>query len=124
MTVPEAKAKGAIGLFESKYGERVSTYRMGDYSFEICAGPHTGNTGDHGSFRIRGVFIEFIQFGLNAIPGQGAVLYLLHQGIDKFIVFKFILRQRSRGGKWIKRFIADLGSCGRIHPFADLLILG
>ena len=30
MTVPEAKAKGAIGLFESKYGERVSTYKMGD----------------------------------------------------------------------------------------------
>ncbi len=53
MTVPEAKAKGAIGLFESKYGERVRTYRMGDYSFEICGGPHANNTGDLGSFKIK-----------------------------------------------------------------------
>ena len=53
MTVPEAKAKGAIGLFESKYGERVRTYKMGEYSFEICGGPHAKNTGDLGSFKIR-----------------------------------------------------------------------
>ena len=53
MTVPEAKEKGAIGLFESKYGERVRTYKMGDYSFEICGGPHANNTGDLGSFKIR-----------------------------------------------------------------------
>ena len=53
MTVPEAKAKGAIGLFESKYGERVRTYKMGEYSFEICGGPHAENTGDLGSFRIQ-----------------------------------------------------------------------
>ena len=53
MTVPEAKSKGAIGLFESKYGERVRTYKMGDFSFEICGGPHAENTGDLGSFRIQ-----------------------------------------------------------------------
>ena len=53
MTVPEAKEKGAIGLFESKYGERVRTYKMGDYSFEICGGPHAANTGELGSFKIR-----------------------------------------------------------------------
>ena len=52
MTVPEAKAKGAIGLFESKYGEKVRTYKMGEYSFEICGGPHAENTGDLGSFKI------------------------------------------------------------------------
>ncbi len=52
MTVPEAKAQGAIGLFENKYGEKVRTYKMGDYSFEICGGPHAENTGDLGSFHI------------------------------------------------------------------------
>ena len=52
MTVPEAKAKGAIGLFESKYGEKVRTYKMGEFSFEICGGPHAENTGDLGSFKI------------------------------------------------------------------------
>ncbi len=53
MTVPEAKAEGAIGLFESKYGEKVRTYKMGEYSFEICGGPHAENTGDLGSFKIQ-----------------------------------------------------------------------
>ena len=53
MTVPEAKEKGAIGLFESKYGEKVRTYKMGDYSFEICGGPHAQNTGNLGTFKIQ-----------------------------------------------------------------------
>ena len=53
MTVPEAKEKGAIGLFENKYGERVRTYKMGDFSFEICGGPHAENTGELGSFKIQ-----------------------------------------------------------------------
>ena len=53
MTVPEAKEKGAIGLFESKYGEKVRTYKMGEYSFEICGGPHAENTGDLVSFKIQ-----------------------------------------------------------------------
>ena len=53
MTVPEAKAQGAMGLFESKYGERVKVYTMGKYSKEICGGPHAKNTGDLISFKIQ-----------------------------------------------------------------------
>ena len=53
MTVPEARAKGAIGLFGDKYGERVKVYTMGDYSCEICGGPHAANTGDLGTFKIK-----------------------------------------------------------------------
>jgi len=52
MTVPEAKAQGAIGLFESKYGEIVRVYTMGPYSKEICGGPHANRTGDLVSFKI------------------------------------------------------------------------
>ena len=52
MTVPEAKAEGAIGLFESKYGELVKVYTMGEFSKEICGGPHAENTGDLKSFKI------------------------------------------------------------------------
>ena len=52
MTVKEAKDQGAIGLFESKYGEKVKVYTMGQYSKEICAGPHAKNTGDLGRFHI------------------------------------------------------------------------
>ncbi|NLG24406.1 MAG: alanine--tRNA ligase, partial [Clostridiales bacterium] len=53
MTVDEAKALGAIGLFESKYGERVKVYKMGGHSTEICGGPHASNTGDLKSFKIQ-----------------------------------------------------------------------
>ena len=52
MTVPEAKAQGAIGLFESKYGEIVRVYTMGPFSKEICGGPHANRTGDLVSFKI------------------------------------------------------------------------
>ena len=53
MSVAEAKAQGAMGLFESKYGEVVRVYTMGEYSKEICGGPHAENTGDLVSFKIK-----------------------------------------------------------------------
>jgi len=57
MTVEEAKAKGAIGLFESKYGDRVKVYTMGEgdnvFSMEICGGPHVKNTKEVGNFKIK-----------------------------------------------------------------------
>jgi len=43
---------GAIGLFRSKYGDMVKLYRIGDYSLEICGGPHVSRTGELGKFRI------------------------------------------------------------------------
>ena len=52
MTVPEAKAMGAIGVFDSKYGEKVKVYSIGEFSTEICGGPHAQNTGELGKFRI------------------------------------------------------------------------
>ena len=53
MTVSEAKEQGAIGLFESKYGDRVKVYTMGPVSKEICGGPHAKNTGDLVNFKIK-----------------------------------------------------------------------
>lgn len=44
VTVDEAKQKGAIGLFEDKYADKVKVYKMGDFSYEICGGPHVENT--------------------------------------------------------------------------------
>jgi alanyl-tRNA synthetase len=52
MSVGEAVASGAIGVFEKKYGETVKVYSIGDYSKEICGGPHAGNTSELKSFRI------------------------------------------------------------------------
>lgn len=53
MTVEEAKAKGAVGLFTSKYGDKVKVYTMGDFSCEICGGPHATHTGELGRFKIK-----------------------------------------------------------------------
>ncbi|MBI1999079.1 MAG: alanine--tRNA ligase [Parcubacteria group bacterium] len=56
MTQDEARSRGAIGLFEENYGERVKVYQIGDektgvYSREFCGGPHVENTAD-----IKGIF--------------------------------------------------------------------
>lgn len=53
MSLEEAKAQGAIGLFENKYGERVNVYFMGDFSTEVCGGPHVKNTKELGGFKIQ-----------------------------------------------------------------------
>ena len=53
MTVEEAKESGAIGLFESRYSERVKVYTMGKFSKEICGGPHAHHTGELGHFTIK-----------------------------------------------------------------------
>ncbi len=52
MNPEEARKKGAQGVFEHKYGEKVSVYSIGDFSKEICAGPHVKNTKELGKFRI------------------------------------------------------------------------
>ncbi len=53
MTVDEAKSEGAIGLFEDKYGDRVKVYSIGEFSKEICGGPHVEHTGGMGTFKIK-----------------------------------------------------------------------
>ncbi|MDE6586680.1 MAG: alanine--tRNA ligase, partial [Clostridia bacterium] len=52
MSLEEAKEQGFTGLFESKYGERVKTYSIGEFSKEICGGPHAESTGLLGTFKI------------------------------------------------------------------------
>ncbi|MDR2634779.1 MAG: alanine--tRNA ligase [Clostridiales bacterium] len=51
-SVADAKAFGAIGVFDDKYGERVKVYTIG-FSKEICGGPHAENTGELGKFIIQ-----------------------------------------------------------------------
>lgn len=53
MTLEEAKKSGAIGLFENKYGDKVKVYTIGDFSKEICGGPHVEHTGELGKFQIK-----------------------------------------------------------------------
>lgn len=52
MTLDEARDQGAIAFFESKYGEQVKVYSIGDFSKEVCGGPHVENTSTMGHFKI------------------------------------------------------------------------
>lgn len=52
MTPEEAHKEGAMAFFSSKYGEQVTVYSVGDFSKEVCAGPHVEHTGDMGHFHI------------------------------------------------------------------------
>ena len=52
MAIEDARNSGAIGLFGDKYGERVKVYSVGDFSKEICGGPHATRSGELGHFRI------------------------------------------------------------------------
>ncbi len=52
MTLNEAKSLGAQGVFDSKYDEKVKVYSIGNFSKEICAGPHVENTSELGHFKI------------------------------------------------------------------------
>lgn len=59
MTIAEARERGALGVFDEKYGERVKVYQIGNeelgiFSLEFCGGPHVGNTSElNGTFRIK-----------------------------------------------------------------------
>lgn len=52
MTLEEAREQGAVAFFDSKYGEKVTVYTIGDFSKEVCGGPHVTHTGDMGHFKI------------------------------------------------------------------------
>jgi alanyl-tRNA synthetase len=59
MSLSEAMKTGAVGLFNNKYGDKVSVYAIGQwseehipFSLEICGGPHVDNTFEIGQFKI------------------------------------------------------------------------
>lgn len=52
MSLEDAQKSGATGLFANKYGDKVKVYTIGDFSKEICGGPHVDRTGKLGHFKI------------------------------------------------------------------------
>ena len=51
-TLDEAIRMGSQAVFEQKYGEKLTVYSIGDFSTELCSGPHVENTGELGRFKI------------------------------------------------------------------------
>ena len=52
VSLAEAKKQNAMGVFEHKYEDKVKVYNIGDFSKEICGGPHVKNTNELGHFKI------------------------------------------------------------------------
>lgn len=52
MTYKEALEVGALAFFGERYPQEVKVYSMGNFSKEICGGPHVEHTGVLGTFKI------------------------------------------------------------------------
>jgi alanyl-tRNA synthetase len=53
MSLKEARKKGAMGVFEDRYGDKVKVYSVDKFSKEVCGGPHVERTGKLGHFKIK-----------------------------------------------------------------------
>ena len=76
MTMEDARKRGAMMIFEEKYGDRVRMLQIGD-STELCGGTHARATGDIGLFKI--VAQSSVGSGvrrITGVTGQGAMAHL------------------------------------------------
>ncbi|GHV80473.1 alanine--tRNA ligase [Spirochaetia bacterium] len=53
MSLEDARKLGAMALFGEKYESQVKVYAIGDFSTEVCGGPHVEHTGTMGTFKIQ-----------------------------------------------------------------------
>jgi len=67
MDLDKALKSGAQAEFGAKYPKKVWVYSAGDYSKEICMGPHVKNTKKLGKFKI--VKEEAVAAGVRRIKG-------------------------------------------------------
>lgn len=67
MPYQKAIDSGALAFFKEKYADEVKVYSMGDFSKELCGGPHVEHTGQVGEFKITAE--QSVGSGLRRIKG-------------------------------------------------------
>jgi alanyl-tRNA synthetase len=77
LPIDEARRRGAVAIFEEKYGDVVRMLTMTKDSVELCGGTHARALGEIGSFKITSE--QGLAAGvrrIEAVTGMGAVSYL------------------------------------------------
>lgn len=64
----QALAQGALAFFPEKYPDTASVFKIGEYSMELCGGPHVTNTSEIGKIKI--VKEEGVSAGVRRIYAQ------------------------------------------------------
>lgn len=52
MSFAKSQKEGALAFFKDRYPSRVKVYSLGNFSKEVCGGPHVASTGKLGRFKI------------------------------------------------------------------------
>lgn len=68
MPLQQALEQGALAFFGERYADVVKVYKIGDYSMEVCGGPHVVHTGDMGHFHV--IKAETIGQGVQRIRAE------------------------------------------------------
>jgi len=53
MSLEKAGKEGALAFFTDRYKDRIKVYSIGDFSKEVCGGPHVSSTGEIGRVKIK-----------------------------------------------------------------------